>query len=576
MADKEETKELTVSNKKNQLPSAEILKRQSDREFKANLKEYKQSSYFNENRENQQSSIFDPHTVVSNYYGNLKTADRVYNRDVDCFTLRRVSKKAWIINACILNIQRKIKPYLKPSTNRNLRGYVIHKVGEDVVKAAGKTSPERTNIENFLKNCGLEKDSDRDNFQRYCLKIIRDALEIDQVATEIGYRKDGKPYAFWAVDAATIEKVLPEQDNPYNIKYIQLVDEQPKAYYPEGVLLFDYQNPRSDVRYAFYGYSYVEQAIDLITTNINAFAYNAGVFTENKLPRGMLLVDGNASQETVEEMEDYIYDIMSGSPSNQWRVPIIPAGMGKSGDGANSIKWVQLSGSNQEMQFQQFLDFLISGVLSLFGISADEIGLQLGKSQAIFEHNNSPEIEASKSQILGDTLSFLQQYINQIIEKAFPGYELEFVGYERDDPKQILDLDKGKMESYMTVNEVRKEKGLKPLESEWADKCPANPQLVQMYQAEAAQQGAGMEDPGEMGDTGDYEEDGAGEGEENTPDFGSPDEENNGEENNVDNEAWGDIAETAGDTEEKTEPEETQKSFSSSAKRMTKTIIVNL
>ena len=172
----------------------------------------------------------------------------------------------------------------------------------------------------------------------------------------------------------------------------------------------------------------------------------------------------------------------------------------------------------------------------------------------MFEHNTTPEIEASKSLVLGDMLAFLQQYINQILEKAYPGYEIEFVGYERDDPKQILDLTKTELESFKTLNEVRKEKGLKPIEADWADKCPANPQFVQMYQS-AQMDGGGMEDPDAAEDEG---EEGA--------DFG---EENADENENVDNDAWNDIAgnnkvnnaENEDNAGEETKSEGVEKSF---------------
>jgi hypothetical protein len=136
-------------------------------------------------------------------------------------------------------------------------------------------------------------------------------------------------------------------------------------------------------------------------------------------------------------------------------------------------------------------------------------------------------------------LSFLQQYINQIIEKAFPGYEIEFVGYERDDPKQILELSKMEMESFKTVNEVRKEKGLKPLEAKWADSCPANPQLVQMYQSEQMN----ADEDGEM-------EDEEGADEESSGDFGEDTESDGG-----DDEAWSDIGNDSSEDEESSEEE---------------------
>lgn len=501
----------------------------------------KESEYFHQTENGFQSSFFDKTTLVQNGYGALRTADRRLNRAVDCNTLRRVAQKAWIINACIINVQDKVKPYLKPSTDANARGFIVHRKGEKVSKVAGKESKERTNIEQFIMQTGLEKDSDRDNYQRWAMKIIRDNLTLDQVATEIGQQRNGKPYAFWAVDAATIERVLPNQDNPDNIKFVQVVDESPVAYYPEGTLIFDYQNPRTDVKYSFYGFSRVEQAIDLVTSAINTFYYNAGFFTENKLPRGMLLIQGNASQETVEMMEDYLCDIMSGNPTQQWRIPIIPAGGGTSGDTANNIEWKQLGGTNQEMQFSQWLDFLVSGIVCLFGCSVDELGLSSGKSQAIIDNDKSGMLRESKSNILGTTLAFLQSYTNRILEVIFPDWEMEFVGYERDDPNALTDIAKKKLESYMTLNEVRKEMGLKPIDQEWADMCPANPQFTQMYQAANAQNMGG---DGGMEDMGDFGDEPGEDGGEDTPE--------------VDEDAWGKIDDAAVDGGE---PEQTQKSL---------------
>lgn len=470
-----------------------------------------------------QSSFFNPYSGNYNVYArNLKTIDRYTNGDISCDTLRRVSKKAFIINICINHILKKIKPYLKPTTDNNLKGFVVKEKGSDLKSQMAKKSKKRTEIETFLKNCGADYDSERDSFQRYCLKIIRDELELDQVATEIGYTRGGKPYAFQAVDAGTINRVIPGQINPDNIKYIQIIDGIPQAVYQDANLIFDYQNPRTDIKHAYYGYSIVDQVIDLVTSLINTFSYNAGFFTENKLPRGMLLIDGNVNQDTVEEMEDYLAEVMSGSATSQWRIPIVPSG--GTGDNNQSIKWVSLAGTAKDMEFQQFLDFQTSGIVAMFGLSMEELGLQSQKSQAVFESSRSTQIQESKATLLGDMLGFLQNYLNRILERFYPDYELEFVGYEKEDPKQLLDLTKTELDSFKTLNEVRKEKGLPPLEAEWADACPANPQFTQMYQAAQAQDQGGDggfgEDGGDFGEGG---EDSFGEDE-----FNNPGEENTG------------------------------------------------
>lgn len=469
------------------------------------------------------SVFYDPYFVSSNSFKDVRTISRIQYGGIHCKTLRAVAQKAWIINTCITYTLRKAKPFLKPVTDRNQRGFLIRKIDEDITKTQ-KNDKERDRIRDFIVSCGDYEDPERDDFVKYCSKIIRDNITLDQIATEIQYDKTDKPRAFFAVDAATIERVVPEDSvnseknqNPA-WKYMQVVDGMPAAAYTTDTMIFDYQNPRTDIYKSMYGYSYVEQAIDLITQVINTFMYNSGNFTENKLPKGMLLVQGDASSDQVEQMEDYIAEIMSGSPLNQWRIPIIPAG-GKD----TSIEWKAMN-TNREMEFQSYLDYLTSAVIALFGCSADELGIQSQKSQAMFDSGTGDRIQAAKSALLGDILLFLESYLNKIVKKINPDYILEFVGYEKDNPNTVADLDEKECRTWKSINEKRAEKGLDPIEMDkitnGAD-LPMNVQLVQIFQA--AQANAGMEG-GEMGE----------EGGEGWDDYGDEGGENpDGEENDV-------------------------------------------
>lgn len=450
------------------------------------------------------SSFVNPYFVSDNSFGNIRTISRTQYGGVSCRTLRAISQKAWIINTCINHIQKKIKPFLKLSTDKNNRGFVIS-------RRNGKqkdNDEEAERIKELILNTGSYEDSTRDDFIRYTIKLVRDLLTLDQIATEIQYNKKDEVCAFFAVDAGTIERVLPEKDwennkelNPNNYEYLQIIDGTPVAGYTTDTMIFDFANPRTDIYHSMYGYSYVEQAVDLITSNIHAFSYNMGNFTENKLPKGMLLVNGDLNEEQVSMMEDCIAEVMSGSPLNQWRIPVIPSGQ-KDGGG---IEWKEINGKNREMEFQQWLDYLTSGVVALFGCSMDELGIQSQKSQAMFENGGGDRIAASKSLILGDILSFLESYINKIIKKINPDYRFEFVGYEIADPKAEADLIKTKVESVMTLNEARQVIGLEKIEEDWGN-VPLNVQAVQMYQAAKAQEdtdegGEGEDDAG----WGDYE-----------------------------------------------------------------------
>ncbi len=463
------------------------------------------NTYFFEERgkmHDADSVFYDPYFISDNAFGDIRTISRIQYGGIHCNTLRAVAQKAWIINTCINHIQKKIKPFLKVSTSRNVRGFIIHKKNEDLTKGV-KEDKERDRIRDFINNCGDYEDTDRDDFVKYCTKLIRDELTLDQIATEIQYNKKGEPCAFFAVDSATIERVVADDKDKTDFRYLQIVDGIPAAGYTPDTMIFDFENPRTDIHHSMYGYSYVEQAVDLITSVINTFTYNTGNFTENKLPKGMLLLNGDANSDRVAEMEDYIAEIMSGGPLNQWRIPIIPSG-GKE----DSIEWKQLSGSNREMEFQGWLDYLTSGVVAMFGCSMDELGIQSQKSQAMFENGGKDRIAASKSLLLGDLLTFLESYINKIVKKINKDYVFEFVGYEKEDPGMIAELDEKECRTYKTINEKRAEKGLEPIDlgeiKNGAD-IPMNVQLVQLLQAAQAQAG---EDG--MGRTEQGEEDGGG------------------------------------------------------------------
>lgn len=467
------------------------------------------NTYFfqDKGREHGADSVFyDPYFVSSNCFENIRTISRIQYGGIHCRTLRAVAGKAWIINCCITHVSRKIKPFFKPVTSRNERGFIIHKRFESQITK--KQDEEAERIRDFMVSTGNYVDPGRDDLVKYAVKLLRDELTLDQIATEIQYNKKGEPVAFFAVDAATIERVIPEKEDETDFRYLQIVDGMPAAGYTMDNMIFDFENPRTDIYHSMYGYSLVEQAVDLITSEINTFVYNAGNFTENKLPKGMLLLNDDANSDVIDEMEDYIAEIMSGGPLNQWRIPIIPSGKKDA-----KLEWKAIN-TNREMEFQAWLDYLSSGVMALFGCSADELGIQSQKSQAMFENGGQDRMAAAKSSLLGDLLVFFESYLNKIVSKINPDYVLEFVGYEKDNPNTVADLDEKEVRTWKSLNEKRAEKGLDPINLEEvknAADLPMNVQLVQLFQSQQAMAGDDM--GGDMGGFGDEEGGDMGEGE---------------------------------------------------------------
>jgi hypothetical protein len=502
-------------------------------------------------RDNLKSFFVDPLALETNAYGSVRTISPWYGRTISCRVLRRVSEKAWVLNLCIQNLTKKIRPYLKPSTEENQRGFKIKHKGAAEEKR-DMTGAEKKAVQAleqfFLKTGDIEDSKRKDDLDKYTTKILRDICQLDQIAAEIQRTQGGEVCAFWAVDAATVEVALPESEAVTGVSYAQVINRIPYAYYALDEFIFDCMNPRTDIEKAGYGYSIVEQAIDLVTSAINTFMYNAGFFTENKLPRGILLLNGDADTDEVEDIEDYISNLLSGPPSSQWKIPIIPSGKDKNSDSTGRrFEWVNLQGTNKEMEFGNWYDLQLSGVVGMFGFSMEDLGLHSQKSQPLIGVDTSPKQEASKSLVLGDMLGFLQKHFNKILMYKNPAFEFEFVGYEKDDPRLTFEIDREEVGTWKSLNEKRAEKGQEALDftkiKNPAD-LPMSPQAIQAWQ-HLQQQGSspfgnmgGMDDMGEDDDFGQDDEGG---------DFGAGSGMDAEGETGADDGAWGELEDRQGE-----------------------------
>ena len=389
--------------------------------------------------------------------------------------LRAVAEKAFLINIIITHTNRIIAPFCKVSTRNNERGFKIRLKDSSKVPTDEEKARMRE-LEDFFFNTGFDKNKDRGNLISFIKKGNRDLLTLDQICTEKQRTKDGRLYAFWTVDPATISKVtvceedelLPERDR---VKYVQEVDMHDVAFFTDKDLEFDIMNPRSDIEHSMYGYSYVEQAMDLISGMIKSFTYNMGNFDSDNLPRGMLLLNGDPDPGTVEAFEEYIVSVMS-SPADKWRIPLIP-----SGSDGSSIQWLSLQSKNKDMEFGEWTSRLWASVAALFGVDLEELGIRLNGQTSVIPENPEARIVNSRSRILGDLLSFWDTHLQNILDEIDDKYDFEFVGYEVDDIRKKDESRKARLETIMSINELRAEEDLKPIDDPLCD-TPLNPQLV--------------------------------------------------------------------------------------------------
>jgi hypothetical protein len=409
------------------------------------------------------------------------------NKVVDYRVLRRLSEEAWLVNTLIIHLQDQIRPFLKPTTDDNTRGFQV-RLKDTGKPITGSVADYIKTLTNFFMNTGFGPDPERqDDIVHFCMKVVRDYLTIDQIATELQRTVGKDVFAFWDIDPATISRVTEEGYNgDDSIRFIQEISQIPTAYYTIDDLIFDYGNPRSDIEYCGYGYSRVESALRLIIAQINTFSYQASALTEDNLPRGMLMLNGDADLQDVEEIEDYIIDVMSGGPMSKWKIPIIPSGTDSEGK-SNSVQWVNFRNTNREMEYTEWTHMLWSAVAALFGTDLEEIGIKTNSSTPLIGDNTDPRTQETKSRLLSTILGFIEGHLQKILDKVDDRFDFEFVGYERKDEKKEADLLSAQLSTYTSIDDIRKSKGLVPYNKPWSQ-MPLSQYTVQMETAAQQQQ----------------------------------------------------------------------------------------
>ena len=438
------------------------------------------------------SKLIDPR--YRGYQRGILNPQKGYSMEL----FRRISEKAWLINVVIGHVIDKVIPYMNPLSDKGRRGFSIELKDPDAKMTAANKKRAKEIQEFFLKTGWDNSLKHEDDLPTYTKKILRDLLTLDQVSSEKLWSNGGNLLAFEAVDAATILRCTEEGfDGDEEIRFIQMIKGDIVSQYQGRQILFGYDNPRTDVDFFGYGYSKIEQCVGLIISSINTFAFNAGAFTEDKLPRGMILLNGDIGMEEVEEIEDYLIDVMGPNgiygASGRWGIPIIPSG--KSGD-KSSISWQPMGNTQQEMQYSRWQDFLNMGIAAIYGVDIESTGIKNEKGAKIMESGSEQANRYSDDKGIGNALTFLRRHFQNLTDEIDANFSFVFHGFEQNDAKETRETISSQLASFKSLNDILKENDMPESDMEFA-KVPGlqNPQFKELYMAEI-----GQGDEGEQGD----------------------------------------------------------------------------
>lgn len=389
--------------------------------------------------------------------------------------LRQTVHKVPLIGAIINTRVDQVLPFTQYAREEGERGFRLKLTKQ----SEEEDDQEVSLLADMLEQTGFQYDEFReDDFSDYMQMLVREIYTIDQIATEIQYNRRGEAVAFWALDGATIKRVENGEWFDEGFRYIQEIDNKIYARFTNQNLIFDYKNKRADVRYRGFGYSHVEQCIDIITTLLFGYNYLQNQLVRDRMPKGFISVMGDAGKKELDALRNYWYAAMSGA-GGQWNIPILPSG--KDGIG---IDFKNLSQSNKDMEYHKLILFLSGVVSAVFGMDMAEMGLKSDDSQSIINNEAShPRQEQSKNRGLNSILMFSAQHITKVLRKFTTKYRIEFSGLEKEDESQREQIFNQQLKTRRTLNEIREDLGDPPIDEDWAN-VVADPQLVQIYLAD--------------------------------------------------------------------------------------------
>jgi hypothetical protein len=428
-----------------------------------------------------------------NYYSYNKNGVKEYFPPVPPEMLRETERKNPVVSACTNLRVRQVRQFSKVADGDDDPGFRIALKEKDR-KPNRNEQKEIKQLEEWFLNTGytdFEGWEDReDQLHDVMVRMVREYMTIDQVAVELRRNAKGDIIDFWMLDAATIRKVMPggyqgskNDINPEiamgssktdyvemiteakleqvpedlsKVRYVQLYESRVVAAYTHDDLIYDCVNKRTDIRFQGMPYPPLEQAIAAVTAFLYALAYNAQQFNQGTIPKiALAFKNGNFSPEQLIELQTEWISNFQGL-QGAWRIPML------NGD----VQAIDLLKTARDMEHSKYMEFTGALIASVLGVDTAELGLRFQAAQNVMSENVDAKQKFSKDRGLHDVLESIQNFMNKIMRKLGKSdkYKFEFCGITPEDRESASKLRKDKVETYMTVNEIRKLEDLDDIE----------------------------------------------------------------------------------------------------------------
>ena len=466
--------------------------------------------------------MFDPFQLME----SLGFKERIMSMSYD--TLRLMSERNPIIAAIINTRIHQITAFSRPPKDDFDIGFEI-KMREDYEKPGKQETAKEKELSDLIESTGLPgviEEEERDSFDQFLSKEVRDTLTYDQMCFEMVPGRNGKPVAFYAIDASTIrfattprilqriagygteqlkemwkkEMMQTQQGTnedrrpkPQDVRYVQVISGKVMNTYDETEMAFGIRNPRTSIAHNSYGVGELEILISVITSHLWAEEYNKRFFSTGSAPKGFIHFESTQGvgvpQEQLNAFRRQWHAQVTGV-WNAWRTPIISS--------PAKMQYTNLQMSNRQMEFTNWIEYLIKLMCAVYLIDPAEINFDLkgaaGQQGPMFESPSEQKLKMSRDRGLKPLVRFFESEINKnILYQLDPRFEFQFVGLDSKSEKDIQELRIKSLEKYKILDEIRAEEDLPPLgEEKGGDLIMDSSYIQYRIQKDQAAQMAGM------------------------------------------------------------------------------------
>ena len=462
-----------------------------------------------------EAMLWDPWALVN----NLGYKDRAHQ--VTFGTVRAVVSRVPVLRLCIQTRMTQSAAFARPQRSRFRTGFKVglrHNARRSMTSVERKEaerlermmltgsarSPEEIRRMNHPSAQFLADREWRFTFANFLKAMTFDSLCYDQMTMEIVPDRFGKPALWHPVDATTIRLAdmgTAFYDGGLRPRTVQVKDSQVINEWPANEMSFGVRNPSNDVYLHGYGTAEVEMVISAITALLHAWRYNINFFAQGTAPKGLLNIKGLVPDRHMRAFRRFWHNMVAGS-ENAWKTPIT---------NSEGLEWINLQMSSRDMEFSNWLDFLIKVICGAFQMNPAEINFNYGNSgqqRVMFESASYQKLVDSRDRGLRPLMEFHAGEINRyIIYPINPDFELEFLGLDALTQDELAKLFESQGKTTHLVDELRAELDMDPL-PKGQGQVLLNPTWMQWKQAkDMAAMGGEMPGGGEAAE----EPEGAGE-----------------------------------------------------------------